>query len=368
MAETVPAGSKYLTPHYSACTLGFWGYDAEGRAVALTAGHCAKGSNGEVSRIALNDPWTEAGMVTDETFGSFHAGAYGSGYDVSLVLADGETAAEGYVNVLGAGTSARVPVLGWVAPVVGATVCKSGARTGWTCGVITDLPKEYVVSDAGSPVVSGFSTTMCSASGDSGAAILAGNYAVGILSFGSFSIKAGDSQEACDLSVQVERFKTDVLASYPEPQRSAAVRLLDAEPHRLILTGAQAITGPGQTVESLLGSSFRLAMAMPTPKVTKKVATKTRTVVAGRIDLMGRAASDYTVKVKIGPRSYKVTPDDQGRFTVRGAKLKSSKKVAFTVSAHLAGDAAQQSKAVEKKINPPAKKTSRAKKAMSLTG
>jgi hypothetical protein len=359
LSEAVPAGSKYLTPSYHACTLGFWGYDRLDRPVALTAGHCAKGSPGTLTHMTLNDPWTESGQITDEVVGTFHHGAYGSGYDVSLIRADAAAEVDGYVRVLDGSSRTRVPVLGWTAPVVGATVCKSGARTGWTCGVITDLPKDFVVADEGQPVVSGFSSTLCSAPGDSGAAILAGNYAVGILSFGSFNIKAGDSPAACDMAVQVERYKSESLSLYSDSQRSAATRLLDLEPGRLILTGAQAVTGPGQTVEALLGPDFRLAVALPAPKVTKKVASKTRTVIAGRIDLMGRAPADYAVSIKLGPRSYWVTPDDAGRFTVTGAKLKSSKKVAFEVRTHLVGDPAQKSVVVEKKIKPPAKKSAK---------
>ncbi|MDR1151821.1 MAG: S1 family peptidase, partial [Bifidobacteriaceae bacterium] len=314
LADTVPAGSKYLTSTYHACTLGFWGYDSSGQPVALTAGHCAKNASGPVSKMQSADPWGESGAAESGSFGAFHLGMYGSGYDATLVLSNLEQSAPGHVDVFGSAGPQRVPVYGWTAPVVGANVCKSGARTGWTCGVITELPKDFVVSDEGSPTVSGMSTTLCSASGDSGSPILSGNYAVGILSFGSFSIKPGDTEGACDMSVQVERFKAEALNYYPGGQREAALQLLEADPHRLILTGAQAMTGPGQTIESLFGNDFTLAVAMPVPKLVKKSATKARTVIKGHVDLMGRTNTEYKVKVKIGPRNYVVTPDAKGDF------------------------------------------------------
>jgi hypothetical protein len=367
LAEVVPAGSKYLTSTYHACTLGFWGYDSADRPVALTAGHCAKNATGQVSKMALSDPWSEGGSMDEDPFGTFHLGMYGSGYDAQLILGDSDRVSAGYVEVVGGGGPGRVPVVGWTAPVVGTNVCKAGARTGWTCGVITDLPKEFVVSDEGSPTVSGMSMSLCSASGDSGSPILAGNYAVGILSFGSFSIKSGDTEAACSMDVQVERFKNEALLQYPEPQREAALRMLEADPSRLILTGAQAITGPGQTVESLFGADFRLAVAMPSPKMVKKSATKARTVIKGKIDLMGRANTDYKVKVKVGPRSYVVTPDPKGNFTVKGSKLKSKKaKVKVAMRTHLVGQAVQKSKSTEGKIKSPnAKKKAKAKAAKS---
>ncbi|MDR1426898.1 MAG: S1 family peptidase [Bifidobacteriaceae bacterium] len=349
LSEAVPTGSKFVNAAYHACTLGFWGYDSQNRPVALTAGHCARNAPGGVSRMALTNPWSEVGTIANETFGSFHLGMYGSGYDASLVLADGEQEEVGYVDVVGEAGPQSVPVTGWTAPVVGASVCKSGARTGWTCGVITDLPKDFVVTDDGLPTVSGFSTSMCSASGDSGSPILTGTYAVGILSFGSFNIKGGDTEAACDMNEQVARFKTETLAAYSPSQRVAVEQILDSDPSRLILTGAQAMTGPGQTVESLFGRDFRLAVAMPTPKVLKKSATKNRTVVKGQIDLMGRVHTDYKVKVKVGPRSYTVVPDSNGNFTVKGARLK-AKKATVSVRAHLATQVIQKSAIVKKEL------------------
>jgi hypothetical protein len=368
LSQTVPAGSKFLTSTYHACTLGFWGYDAQNRPVAVTAGHCAKDATGEVSRMDQTDPWTDGGSITDETFGSFYGGKYGSGYDASLVLADASADPQGYVEAVDNGTRLQVPVLGWTEPVVGATICKAGARTGWTCGVITELPKDFVVTDEGSPTVSGFSSSMCSASGDSGSPILAGNYAVGVLSFGSFIIKAGDSAAACNMAEQVRRFKAESLPKYAEAQQAAVLALLDTDPSRLILTGGQAMTGPGKTVESLFGQDFRLALAVPTPTIVKKSATKSTTVVKGKIDLMGRANTDYKVKVKVGPRNYTVVPNAAGAFVVKGAPLKSAKKVTITAQTYLQTEQIHQSGTTEKKIKSSyqAKKAKKAAKAKAV--
>jgi streptogrisin C len=70
----------------------------------------------------------------------------------------------------------------WNSPPVGATVCKSGRTTGYTCGTITS-PNE-TVPYTGGKVISGLVRhTACVEPGDSGGAnISAGGYALGVTS------------------------------------------------------------------------------------------------------------------------------------------------------------------------------------------
>ena len=73
----------------------------------------------------------------------------------------------------------------------GATLCKSGATTGWTCGVILDVDQVNAVGTASCPgagdayCVGSIEASICVRSGDSGGSAVVGSRAVGITSASS---------------------------------------------------------------------------------------------------------------------------------------------------------------------------------------
>lgn len=133
------------------CTVGFVGRDRSGNTRVLTAGHCT---------TAYNDWYRDGGKIGGQVL------AYFPGRDFGLVNVDDPShwtplggvvkSSGGWLNLFGS----------WEAPN-GATICKYGITTAWTCGpqiaahgVTVDYPNG-VVQDAGQ-------ANLCSSSGDSG--------------------------------------------------------------------------------------------------------------------------------------------------------------------------------------------------------
>ncbi|MDR0945828.1 MAG: S1 family peptidase [Bifidobacteriaceae bacterium] len=313
------AGTKLITRENYACTLGFWGYDASGGSVALTAGHCQH-SGGAVTSSAVDNPWNGIGRP-GPAIGGFSTGRYGEGYDAATIRARGARVAAPAVKTWdGAGT---VPVKGTAAPVVGMPVCKSGSRTGWTCGTVTALPSEHVMAGT-TTTVSGFATSLCSAAGDSGAPVVSGAYAVGILSFGSFDIRPADTAAACAMPVQIDRFIGGALTEYPAGKRAAVRDALTANVDSMILTGVFPMVGPGPSVETMLGDGFRLQLAAPSAKVTKAVTRrKAGTVLKGRVNAKGAIAKQYRVYIRVKDTARTVKVNARGRFALRLKSIRS---------------------------------------------
>jgi hypothetical protein len=343
LAREIAPGAKYHTGQYSACTLAFWGYDTHNDRVALSAGHCNR-AGGTTTEMRVDNPW-DGEWESGSTFGRFGVGRYGGGFDATLIHAEGDTEATATVKTWGQAKTVRIK--GQIAPVVGTKVCKSGGRTGWTCGRITAPPQQFVVSDVGNPLVSGFATDMCSASGDSGAPVMAGSYAVGVLSFGSFTVNEGDDASACSMEEQVRRYLAGSMVGLNAEQEAVVRRTLAEEPHRMILTGVHPIEGDAESVSALFGDGFRLAVHVPKPTKVRAVVKKKSTVVKGQIALGGRVAGDYQVRVKAKGKTHVVKVAQSGRFKVSLKKVgKKSKVKVYTV---LVQDKAQKSAKVTKR-------------------
>ena len=135
------------------CTLGVAGYDAQGRAVGITAGHCGKPGETVISA----DSWQvgPAGKVV----------ASSRNYDYSVIEFNDRAALTRSYN------GVTVNSVGG-APVNGETLCKQGVATGHTCG--TSWISERRVN---------FSQ-VCAMRGDSGAPLMAGDRLVGVVSGG----------------------------------------------------------------------------------------------------------------------------------------------------------------------------------------
>ena len=186
------------------CSIGFAGHRlSDGQPMAVTAGHCTNGMNGITGSIRQ---FTQTAPGTIGTRGAAigsplpGASAFGGGYDGGLITLDAGVASTSSVLTWGGGAaapqaSAPLPVTGMGAAIAGATLCKSGSRTGWTCGVVRAV--DYSLSVGGNPVNSIIATT-CLQPGDSGGAALIGQMAVGI--------NSSTSNVACGTSGYISGF------------------------------------------------------------------------------------------------------------------------------------------------------------------
>lgn len=200
------AGDEFLTgagpaeqwTEYRSCSFGFTAFDAAGDPFALTAGHCdpsprATGGPGAAG-VHLRDgqSWrdgTRVGHFAESTVGQ------APGYlDYAMVTLDpGAPTGLGTPQVRGE-DGAAVTITGMAEPVAGADVCKFGEKSGFTCGTITAPEATVVVEDdQGDEVgrVSGFTTTVCTLTGDSGGPMLTGTRALGIVSASGFDPTQG---------------------------------------------------------------------------------------------------------------------------------------------------------------------------------
>ncbi|CAB0740829.1 hypothetical protein FRC0135_00633 [Corynebacterium diphtheriae] len=136
------------------CTVGASGYDAEGRKVAITAGHC--GNVGDA--VSSADSWQvgPSGTVV----------AKGSNLDYAVVeLGSNAQVTQRYNNV-------SVNAVGGPMPVTGNTACKQGVATGFSCGLVWNHDHRTTASQ------------VCAMQGDSGAPMLVGDRVVGIINGG----------------------------------------------------------------------------------------------------------------------------------------------------------------------------------------
>lgn len=167
------------------CSIGLTGYRvSDGRQVALTAGHCVGGMStitGAVRALVQTAPGD--GGSFGSAIGSPGAARFGGGFDGGLITLDAAgVAARGTVLTWGGGagaprSSAAIPVTDVSAAIVGANLCKSGSRTGWTCGTVRAVDQSVNV---GGNLVNSIIATTCIQPGDSGGPALIGSAAVGV--------------------------------------------------------------------------------------------------------------------------------------------------------------------------------------------
>lgn len=138
------------------CTLAVAGYDAAGRKIGITAGHCGVMGREVYSADAPNSG--PAGVVTQSVPELDYA---------VIVLNDRADIARSYngvtINAVGGSQAA------------GQQLCKQGVATGFTCGPAWDQ----------------YQSQVCAMQGDSGGPLLAGDRLVGIISGGSRLIPNG---------------------------------------------------------------------------------------------------------------------------------------------------------------------------------
>ncbi len=159
------------------CSFGFNGTDRAGNVVNISAGHCNP-DLGNASAVHELLPQERRGAQ----LGVFQKSVLGN-QDYSIIRINDSFAdrfSNNSVKVPGAGP---IAVDGVATPVVGAPVCKSGSRTGFSCGVVNAVDQTVQVGDR--ELTQSFSANICALPGDSGGPIVTGRLALGISSASS---------------------------------------------------------------------------------------------------------------------------------------------------------------------------------------
>jgi streptogrisin C len=170
-------GPSGLTVH---CTVGFpvvGGF--------VTAGHC-----GGVGATAVGHNGVGQGTIRGSTF---------PGSDHAWVETNSSWSPGPWVNNHNGST---ILVTGSEEAAIGATVCRSGAVTGWRCGTVE--AKNATLNYIGGLVVTGLTqTNACSELGDSGGPWLAGQQAQGVHSGGTVGVtyRPGTCSEGARVSL-----------------------------------------------------------------------------------------------------------------------------------------------------------------------
>jgi streptogrisin C len=181
-------GGQSLDSSGTTCSLGFNAEDVSGNPVLLTAGHCAQ------DYATFTHGGVEVGTVTSYTYpgsGDYaEAPITNTDYWSARGTVTGDQPSDDSSKKSGHGAKKAVgpgiqAVAGDTAMAVGASICKSGRATGWTCGKIESIDNtvNYNNQDGSTSIVSGLiQTTACSEDGDSGGANLSGDQAQGLTS------------------------------------------------------------------------------------------------------------------------------------------------------------------------------------------
>ena len=273
----VRGGVGYAADSGWICSTGFSAFTPAGLPAVLTAGHC--GEDGASKTADLLFQGARAGFLGNFEFSQF--GGPGNapvlrpnnatdpgnvGTDLSVIGAlrpdlDPLPAATTWGDKSALGQD--VKIIGATAPVIGMDVCRSGWRTGWSCGTISEVGiyliegTNYAKDETDLRAIKGFlSLDVQSAGGDSGGPWISGNFAVGIHSAGesggaqNFAL-AATLQDALEVlpGYQLEVFLNKPVLSSPAPGESvqagqAITGMIPAEPASAAGT-AVGITLPG---------------------------------------------------------------------------------------------------------------------------
>ncbi|MGV8875814.1 MAG: S1 family peptidase [Rhodococcus sp. (in: high G+C Gram-positive bacteria)] len=199
------------------CSLGFNALDSTHGAVNITAGHCNP-STAASGSAASTGAYPMYGSLVGSKFGSFYRTSQ-SHNDYALIDIDDANIGEFESNAVRVPGAEPLHVTGTVDPIVGAPVCKSGIRTGFTCGTILSTGRSVAMGEG--VLDRSFATSICALRGDSGGPIVSGTLAVGIAS----ASNVGD-QPSCEIATVVSMFQgqrpelfatpiNDVLAENP---------------------------------------------------------------------------------------------------------------------------------------------------------
>ncbi|MFE3193518.1 S1 family peptidase [Nocardia sp. NPDC059240] len=235
----VTGGDRFLTEAGYACSWAFNAVDSDGSPAAITAGHCDAATEKEDQPATQGQTFdlTPALKQGDQT-GSFEKSVMDGVRDYAVVRIAGPFQ-DSFRNNLIRAADGTLPITGIGYPVVGEPVCKAGATTGFTCGVILSVDQP----DPSRPPIR-FTHTALSLPGDSGGAIFSGTLAMGIVSRGGYT----------DDPAQYPTDKPDpVNAALPAPLDQLAKRLLAGD-------GRQAFEQLSPLIDAVLRAYPQLTM------------------------------------------------------------------------------------------------------------
>ncbi|WP_411698689.1 S1 family peptidase [Conyzicola sp.] len=308
------------------CSVGFAGFaTGSGQPQLATAGHCLAGMagmTGQVNAITQSAPGAPATASSPIGLPVAGSQAFGNGFDSGLVAAT----AAGFVAYPavatwggGAGaprSSAALPVQSTSAAIVGATLCKSGSTTGWTCGTVRAIDSVQRVNDnGGSYDVNSIIATTCVLSGDSGGSALIGQTAVGVTSASSSATACGGANYASTFFPMVSPTGKSVTAAYGggwEPAVSVSTP---------VVTGASGGTpsAPGTITGTLAAASAASTVGVYLDGASTPAATASAASGAWSLALPAMAAGAHSYSVKARWGTWSVSAPADGGVTVAAA-------------------------------------------------
>lgn len=249
-------GAPYFYDSYR-CSIGFPGVEpATSARQVLTAGHCLGTPTsarvlGEMT--APNGTRNEVASIGLPVSGSYRAGG---GWDHGLisvtnsaVLSRPEVLTWGGSNQ-GPLSSAPVVVRDVTPPITGATLCKSGSTTGWTCGVVKYFVEDLVIgSGASSYTADGSIVCITVRQGDSGGPALIGSTAIGIT-----SATGSTSDALCGTSPSYVGFFVPLVSPYPGAESARTLYGGSWEP--LVAVNAPVLSTPAPNVGRFTGTTI----------------------------------------------------------------------------------------------------------------
>ncbi|MFI2641890.1 S1 family peptidase [Streptomyces sp. NPDC018610] len=157
------------------CSVGYGAHDSSGRQYLVSAGHCVA----DLTDLYYNNAHFAKGVHSRYALGR-------RSVDMGIAQVDTDDSVAPQVGTWGQGPN--VAVKGSRRAASGASLCKSGQTTGWTCGAVKSYNVSVTYTDEhGGPdtVVTGLaSSSVCTQGGDSGGAYISGNQAQGMTSGG----------------------------------------------------------------------------------------------------------------------------------------------------------------------------------------
>jgi hypothetical protein len=209
------------------CSLGFNGYSSNsGEPEFVTAGHCFDGGSDPYYYLPQTAPNVFQGAADRIGTALPTTVHFGNGNDTGLVaLDDPDWDGPGYVQTWNGGAGAPtsgMSVMGSIPAIIGASLCKSGSTTGWTCGFIhaTDFLVEVGPDEV---AVNSIVTDACMQPGDSGGAGLVGQLAVGVSSWSTTASCGSDDYFSGFFPVESPDGREDVYTANPDWELAAFV-------------------------------------------------------------------------------------------------------------------------------------------------
>jgi hypothetical protein len=268
------------------CSVGFAGYQvSSGKKRLVTAGHCLAGMTditGEVRELRqarAGDAGEFGGTIGLPIAGS---GTYGGGYDTGILNpSSAHTSMPARVLTWGGGAmepfaSTPLPIVGWSAAIEGGVLCKSGSRTGWSCGTVLAVDEPVTVSGE---EVNTIVTDACVQPGDSGGAVVGGPLAVGIVS--------GSTEVPCD------------------------------DPRHLSVFFPMISSSGGPSVQARYGKTWEPAVTVPMPVATSVVTGSTAAAgsISGTLPI-ATEGSRVRVYIDDSPTPYATVDASTARWSV----------------------------------------------------